>query len=264
MRPAPWIAPLTLFTLACQRPEVEAFRQAPAPVHVVFSVPEQVPDAARVAQEYGAALRARLATRVTVVPEGVTPPPGAATLTVNVVAMGPMAPGPSPAAVGLTTGVIAGTLSSLAGRGNHVFNGFWWGTLAANAAYRDRRDAEWLAGFRPTRVDAVFRLDVAGATRPAYEQDVNPRDVLDRIRPLRRSELEDSHRIREEEARAFAWTVVERLEKYFEWRPLARPSYYRAPGAAVPDPDEPLPRERPEAEAPVPAPPAEAAPSPSR
>lgn len=248
MRAALWIVPPMLLTVACQPPEVEAYRRRPTPVQVVFQVPSQVPDAEGVAQEYAAALRARLATRVMVVPPGVVPPSDAATLTVTIEAMGPAKPGPNPAVVGVAVGVVAGTLSVLAGHGDHVFDGFWWGAMAADAADRDRRTTEWQAGFRPTRVDATYRFHVAGLPRPTFEQDVNPRHVIDRIRPLRRAEAEDPHRVREEEARAFASVVVDRLQDYFEWRALPAPSYYRAPGQVGPDPDEPMPKETPRAE----------------
>ena len=83
MRRAPWLfIPSILLVLGCTRPEVEAFRRQPAPVSVTVSLPSGLADREAFQKEYASALRARLATRVVVVPEGVKPPVGAAQLQV--------------------------------------------------------------------------------------------------------------------------------------------------------------------------------------
>ena len=99
------ILPIIALTLACQRPEVEAFRQNPAPVSVTVLLPNGLPGNNEIRQDYSAALRARLATRVTVVPEDVSPPPGAVELEVAIqrIQEGRGTSDPSPAAVGVAT-----------------------------------------------------------------------------------------------------------------------------------------------------------------
>ena len=93
MRRAPWLfIPSILLVLGCTRPEVEAFRRQPAPVSVSVSLPSGLTDREAFQKEYASALRARLATRVVVVPEGVKPPVGAAQLQVVIRDLSP-APG---------------------------------------------------------------------------------------------------------------------------------------------------------------------------
>ncbi|MDP2876532.1 MAG: hypothetical protein Q8O00_10140, partial [Holophaga sp.] len=70
--------------VACQRPEVDAFRRNPQPIRLTFSVPASVPEGEDVAKEYAAALRGRLASRTMVVPEGVKAPENAAELRVTI------------------------------------------------------------------------------------------------------------------------------------------------------------------------------------
>ena len=252
MNRMPLVLVPALLAVACQRPEVEAFRRAPAPVSVALSVPGDVPGSEGVSREYAAALRARLATRVVVVPEGVQPPPGAAELQVTLVSMRPDRGEPSPGAVGVATGLAVGTLGALAGNRNAVFDGFWWGlwagTHAAAAQRHDRYYERDRLGYRPLRVNAVvhFRLSTPGGREwlPLAEFEVGGREVVDAMAPLGAADRDDPYRIREEEARAFSRVVVRKLEDRFEWRLQERPSFY---GAADGRPAEPPP-------APVPAP----------
>ena len=60
--------------LACRRPEVEAFERKPLPIAVSFKVSPAYPRSEDLAKEYADALRARLATRVMVIPAGVPAP----------------------------------------------------------------------------------------------------------------------------------------------------------------------------------------------
>lgn len=66
--------PGLLLLTACQRPEVEAFTQHPRPVVVACTVRPEAPGSKDFAATMEAALRVRLASRVMVVSEGVTPP----------------------------------------------------------------------------------------------------------------------------------------------------------------------------------------------
>ena len=130
---------LVVLTTACSRPEVEAFRRNPPPLEVAFEVPRGIPRPEAVKAEYAAALRARLATRTTVVRMGTLPPPQAVTVRVQITELRPVkVSDASPGAVGVATGIAVGTLSALAGNRDAVFDGFFWGLWAA--LFRRRGD----------------------------------------------------------------------------------------------------------------------------
>ena len=136
MRRAPWLfIPSILLVLGCTRPEVEAFRRQPAPVSVSVSLPSGLADREAFQKEYASALRARLATRVVVVPEGVKPPVGAAQLQVVIRDLSPAPGQPSPAAIGVATGVTVGAISAISGnRGWGIVDGLFWGLWAGSHA----------------------------------------------------------------------------------------------------------------------------------
>jgi hypothetical protein len=247
MKKSALLLPPLLLTLACQHPELEAFRQKPAPLVVSFLMPTGIPTAREIQQDYAAALRARLATRVTVVPEGVAPPPGAVELEVLVRRMdiGRGASEPSAAAVGVATGVTVGLLSAAAGNrrgGDFFFDGLFWGLWAgAHAADAIRHEHRHL-GYYPSRVQAQVTLKLGGSPdlrrNPVlYEFDVNGHEVIDAMDPLRRSDGEDPVRVREEEARAFARVVTWKLQEKFGWETHPMPSFYRAEPAPEPRPE---------------------------
>ena len=122
--------PALVLVLACARPEVEAFRARPVPVVVRFEAPASLAERADVEKEYAAALRARLASRVTVVEEGVQPPAEHVVLDVRVTELRGARRDPSPAVVGAITGVAVGALSAMAGNRDAAFDGFFWGLWA--------------------------------------------------------------------------------------------------------------------------------------
>ncbi len=249
MRKAPFLLPALLLATACVRPEVEAFRRSPAPIAVVFESPRDVPQREEISKEYAAAIRARLATRATVVPDGAQGPVNAATLRVAIteVREGRRSADPSPVAVGVTTGVIVGTLNAMAGNRNAGFEGFWWGLWAGtHAAAHQRHHADRL-GYVPRRVNALVHLvqPSSGTQDPFFSFEVDSQEVIEAMDPLSRADAEDEGRIREEEARAFSRVVVGRLQEQFGWAPRPRPSYYgvekerEEPKAPEPTPAEP-------------------------
>ncbi len=220
--------------LACAHPEVDAFRQRPTPVSVSLSIPGSVPDGSDVKREYAAALRARLATRVVVVPDGVTGPADMAQLEVEIVEAHRAGTGPSPVAVGVATGVTVGVLSAASGNRLGWFDGFWWGIWAAsNAAHSRHQDINRL-GYRPLAVSAMVRLvrlhqPGAALSRPLAEFSVEGAEVMDAMDPLTRREADEDGRVREEEARAFARVVVAKLQDRFGWTAHGSPDFYQAP-----------------------------------
>ena len=217
-----------LVAVGCQRPEVEAFRKAPPPIVVQVTLADDLPGSEDLTREYAAALRARLATRATVVPEGVEPPPGAAKLQVNLTLRAQRGD-PTPGAVGVATGLAVGTLSAMFGNRDAVFDGLFWGMWAgANAAAAQRYDRGRL-GYRPYTVDASVYLNqpIPGRKEWATLADfgVRSREVMDAMGPLGPGQRYDEERIREEVGRGLARAIVRHLDEEIEWIPKARPSY---------------------------------------
>ena len=219
--------------LACTRPEVEAFRLRPTPISVSFTIPSDIPHGEDVRKEYAAALQAKLATRVIVVPDGVQGPSDTANLEVNITDVKRYRGGPNPAAVGVATGVAVGVLSAATGNRYGAFDGFWWGLFAASHAAHARRAELDRLGYRPLDVTAIIRLRQAGSqaakNAPLAEFDVGGDEVIDAMDPLSRREADDDSRIREEEARAFARVVVGKLQERFGWSAHGSPTFYKAP-----------------------------------
>ncbi len=215
-----------LFLLACQRPEVEAFKRNPAPIVVSFTIPGNVPTGVEVKQEYAAALRAKLATRTVVVPEGMKAPANAAELRVAITELRGGGSDPSPAAVGAITGVAVGALSAMAGNRDAVFDGFFWGLWAGGHASATRRHDMARLGYRPQRMEAQVALYRAGDPEPLDSFSVEPDEVIEAMDPIRRGEQDDESRIREEEAKAFSRVVVFKIQEHFNWMPLPQPRWY--------------------------------------
>ncbi len=237
-------------TLGCQRPEVEAFRQRPAPIVVKLDVPASIPGSEGIRREYEAALRSRLATRTAVVVEGATPPPASAELRIAVTDIRPARSEPSAAAVGLATGVAVGTVGALLGNRNAGFDGLWWGLWAGTHAAADRQAERRALGYRPNRITAVAYLlqpDPAAPGRPftLAEFDISGLEVIESMSRLTPAEQDDPGRVREEEARALARVVVRKLEQQFGWSAKANPDYVGVPPAVEPGPAASGPASRP-------------------
>jgi hypothetical protein len=231
MRRASWLflVPL-LLAFGCRRPDVEGFLRQPPPVTVAVTMPPEVPEREAYRKEFAAALRARLATRLVVVPEGVTPPAGAAQLLVDIRDLAPSPGSPRPAVVGATTGVAVGLLSAAAGnREGAFFDGLFWGLWAGSnaAAERDRTDER--LGYRPSRVRAQVRLMEPGNPEPLWVTSVDPYDVVESMDPLPPGSRDDVDRIREEEAKGFARVVVRRLSEDFHMMAVSEQRFYQPP-----------------------------------
>ncbi len=280
MRRASWllIAPALLF-FGCTRPEVEAFRQRPTPVVVAVSLPPRLEDREGFQKEYASALRARLATRVTVVPEGVTPPVGAAELQVDIRDISPAPSQPSAATVGVATGLAVGTLSAISGnRGYSIVDGLFWGLWAGSHAAMHREHVRDRLGYQPQVVRAQVSLRQPGNPEPLWVESIEPVEVVEAMDPLPRGYRDDDGRIREEEARGFARVVVQKLSSYFQWTRYTEQHFYEDPSgrkegppAAAPRGVEPptpppteLPPPPPSMPPPPPAPKTEAAPEPKQ
>ncbi|WP_306591757.1 hypothetical protein [Geothrix sp. 21YS21S-4] len=232
MRRAPvlLLAPFALI-LGCTRPEVEAFRQRPAPVSVSVTLPEGLADREGFQKEYASALRARLATRVTVVPEGVKPPVGAAELRVEIRDLRPAPGQPSPAAIGVATGAAVGAISAVGGSrgGWAVMDGLFWGLFAGtHAAIHQERSRDRL-GYQPQVVRAQVSLVKEGLSEPLWVDAIEPMEVIEAMDPLPSGSRDDDGRIREEEAKGFARVVVQKLSVQFQWTRGTGQRFYQEP-----------------------------------
>ena len=251
MRRAPWflVAPL-LLVVGCTRPEVEAFRQRPAPVRVTVILPARLQDRDAFQQEYASALRARLSTRLVVVPDGMQPPVGTAELQVDIREIVPAPGQPSPAAIGVATGVAVGAISAVSGnRGWGIVDGLFWGLWVGSHAAMHQERVQDRLGYRPQAVRAEARLVQPGNPEPLWVDSIEPREVVEAMDPLPRGYRDDDGRIREEEARGFARVVVQKLSAYFQLTRLTEQRFYEDPTA--PRVERPAPRP---AEPPTPAP----------
>lgn len=237
-----------LAVIACNRPDVEAFRRTPAPVTVNLELPADVPDREVHAKEYAAALRAKLATRLEVVPPGISAPPNADRLQVTIVGYRLSGQRRTPAATGVATGVTVGVLSAAVGNRSAVWDGFWWGMFAGSVA-SDARAREEELGFQPMRVEARVLMTRADGKTVLADFDLNPRDIIHAMEPVRRGEEDDATRIAEVEAKALARVIVRELDERLELR-VRDPRWYRDPSAKEEKPAEPAP----EAPKPEPAP----------
>ena len=257
MRRAPWsFIASCLLILGCTRPEVEAFRQRPTPVVVTVNLPSGLVDRDAFQQEYASALRARLATRVVVVPEGVKPPVGAAELLVDIQELSPAPGQPSAAAIGVATGVTVGILSAVSGnRGWGMVDGLFWGMWAGSHAamhqerYRDR------LGYRPQAVTAQVRLMQPGNPEPLWVESIEPIEVVEAMDPLPRGYRDDDGRIREEEAKGFARVVVQKLSAYFQLVRHTEQRFYGDPSGRREAPPVPKVLDGPPPPPPMPPPP---------
>jgi hypothetical protein len=239
-----FLAPL-LLVFGCTRPEVEAFRQRPRPVVVTVSLPAQLADREGFQQEYASALRARLATRVVVVPGGVKPPVDAVELQVDIRDISQPSGQPTAAAVGVATGVTVGVLSAASGnRGWGVVDGLFWGLWAgSHAAMHQERTRDRL-GYRPQVVRAQVRLMQSGNPEPLWVESIEPIEVVEAMDPLPPGLRDDDGRIREEEAKGFARVAVQKLAAYFQWARSSEQRFYEGPAAkkdeAPPPPADPV------------------------
>lgn len=233
MRRAPWlfIAPF-LLVLGCTRPEVEAFRLRPTPIRVTVSLPSRLEDRDAFQKEYASALRARLSTRVVVVPEGVKPPVGTAELQVDIQDISPASGQPSATAVGVATGVTVGAISAASGnRGWGLVDGLFWGLWVGSHVAMHHERVQDRLGYRPQVVRAQVRLVQPGNPEPLWVETIEPVEVVEAMDPLPPGYRDDDGRIREEEAKGFARLVVQKLSAYFQLTRFTEQRFYEDPAA---------------------------------
>jgi len=235
MRILPCLAiPALVFLVACQGPEYAAVQRSAAPVEVVVSMNARAvtnatgDDIRFMEKEFGAAIRARLANFVTVVPEGVAPPPGSARLVVEIerITQGQV----SGAAAGAATGMAIGLLGLAAGDRDAIFNGLFWGLHIGAAVSDSQESRSRMLGYRPPRIYSYLSLSYPNNSNsaPAYASKIPVRTIIGEMRPLGNDER-DYASINAEVVRAFARAVASHLQQKFDWFPKTTQSWYEPP-----------------------------------
>lgn len=254
MRRLAVIAPvLLLLSVACQRPDVEAFRQHPRPVVVACTVSPDSATSKDFAATVEAALRVRLASRVQVVPEGVQPPPDAVRVEVELQRKGLITHSNHSVAVGVGVGTSVGVLSAVAGDRDWFFDGLFWGLFAGSNAAADEDRYAWL-GYYPDDIRSTARVIQPGNPEPLAVEAIDTSDLMPALEPLRGSDGADEVRVQEAEAQAYARVLVHRLSETFQWQ--RGPSRYYGAPAVTPEPQAPPaePLEQPDPPTPPPPP----------
>jgi hypothetical protein len=230
MRFAPLLAISALLaSFACKAPEDKQFREAPPPVEVSVSFKADTAAGLDTERELAAALRARLAGFVTVVPEGTVAPPGAVRLEIEInrVRRGRI----SPVFIGAAVGVTVGILSAFSGNrdGIATLDGLYHGLWAASEAEAGQARNEQKLGYVPPRLGGLVSLGHPGNSRPLFMSRIPTWAIIDQMAPLRQGERHDPAAINEALARAFATAIVNMLQERFEWKAAGTPSWYEAP-----------------------------------
>ncbi|HJW08695.1 MAG TPA: hypothetical protein VJ483_03625 [Holophagaceae bacterium] len=253
---------ILLLGLACQRPDVEALKQHPRPVVVACSSAKDVPDHEVMEQDYAAALRARLASRAEVVPEGVAPPAEAVTLRLEIQSAEPPRHHSTSGAVGVSVGIGVGALSMLSGHRDWAWEGAFWGLWAHDVAAMQESMSERL-GYAPWEVKVEARLTQPNDPEPLAVFDVDTWDTIQALGALPVDASADPVRVREEQAKAFARVVTAKLAEIFEWKegpprwygvkalePVPEEPRTGLPGVEAPRTEEPAKPEPPKADEP--------------
>ena len=200
-------------------------------MEVAVSIRTNVADVEDVEKEIAAALRARLAIFVTVVPEGVTPPPDAVRLDIEIDRI--VRSNVSPAAAGVATGAAVAVLrAASSGRREHgsgivaLLEGLYWGLMVASDVDDMQRHRTNMLGYVPPRINGLISLGHPEKPSSIYTDKIPARAVIDEMAPLRDGERFDYASINEEVARAFARAVTNKLQQKFSWYPKRTPSWY--------------------------------------
>jgi hypothetical protein len=228
MRTIPFLAvPALAALLACKSPEFKELQQSPPIVAVAVSIKDDTADAQRIEKSFAAALRARMATLVTVVPEGVEPPPDALSLVIEIdqIKRGQVSPG----AVGAATGVavtLFGTAVGDRSTAGNVIDGLFYGLWVGSEAAASQRHQVGLLGYVPPRLKGLMTMGHPEAPKPIFVENIKSKAVIREMTPLGAGEYDDYASINEKVARALAKAVANKLQSEFNWHGKAEPSWY--------------------------------------
>jgi hypothetical protein len=230
-------------SLACRPPEFRAILQSPQVVEVVVTVAAKTNDALDLEREFASALRARLASYATVVPEGVTPPKGALRLTVEIDKMSWKRV--NAAAVGAGAAIAMGATRA-ASRGYRYWGGGGNDFLAAmdmilfglDVAFNIEGNQQYRAaylGFFPPRISGLITLSHIDGDykKPLLIEGLKSARIIDALSPI--SDIRDQGAVDAEVARAIAKVVVGKLIAALDWRASEIPTWYEPTDAARPD-----------------------------
>ena len=245
MRLVPCLAVLAaVASLACRPPEFNALSQSPPVVDVAVAITAKDDDAQDLEKEFAAALRAKLASYATVVPEGVKPPDGAFRLMVEIDKMSRKKI--NAAAVGAGAAVAMGAahaVSRSSGRYGRsggsdflaILDAILFGLdIASDIEARQQYRAAYL-GYFPPRISGQITLERIGGEykKPIFIEGIKSARVIDALSPI--NGVGDQGAIDAAVAKAIAKVVVGKLKDAFDWRASAVPSWYESPDATRPD-----------------------------
>jgi hypothetical protein len=213
-------------------------------VEVAVTVAAKADDAQDLEREFAAALRARLSSYTTVVPDGVAPPEGAFRLSVEIDKMSRKKI--DAAAVGAGAAVAMGAAHAVSrasggyrGSGGSDFfailDAILFGlNVASDIEARQQYRAARL-GYFPPRISGLVTLGHIDGDykKPIFIEGIKSSRVIDALSPI--SGIGDPSAVDAELARALAKVVVGKLKDVFDWRASAVPSWYESPDAPRPD-----------------------------
>ncbi|MCL1892832.1 MAG: hypothetical protein FWG02_01175 [Holophagaceae bacterium] len=231
MKIAPcFVVSVLLFTLACRNPEYKAHQRSTPTLTVNVSI-KTVAGASGLERELAAALRARLATLVTVVPEDVEPPNDA--LVLNVEIDGISQAQVSPLAVGAVAGTAVGVMAASSSRSNvgsgglfSLLEGLVWGLNIASEVHAGQQRKAMMLGYVPPKIKGLITMGGAGQPRSVYIERISSKAIINEMQPLRESERYDQSYLNDELARAFASAVSIKLQRKFGWPAKNTASWY--------------------------------------
>jgi hypothetical protein len=229
MRLTPYCAiPTLIFSFACTTPEYKLFQHSPPPLEVAVNIKVNSDGVQYLEKEFAAALRSRLANLVTVVPEGVIPPPDVMRLDIEIDRI--TQKNTSPAAIGAATGAAIGTLVAASNSGNHngmptILYGLARGLQIGAEAEAIQRHNDYMRGYIAPKITGLVSLSLSNSYKPLYTEAIPTRAVIDEMAPLRDVRI-DYASINEELVRAFARAIANQLQSRFNWYAKRTQSWY--------------------------------------
>ena len=238
MRVVPCLAVLAaVASMACRQPEFSAVSQSPQVMQVAVTVAAKIEDARDLEREFAAALRARLASYATVVPEGVTPPKGALRLTVEIDKMSRKKIDPVAVGAGAAIAMGATRAASRAGRhwgggGNDILSTLDVALFGLDVAFNMDAKQQYRAtylGFFPPRISGLITLSHIDGDykKPILIEGLKSARIIDALSPI--NDIRDQGAVDAAVARAIAKVVVGKLIDTFNWRASDIPSWYEPP-----------------------------------
>jgi len=220
--------PALILSFACIKPEYKSFQQPQSPLEVTVSIKTNLDDVQYLEKEFAAALKSRLANFVMVVPHGVTPPPDAMRLDIEIDSITHKST--SPTAIGAVTGMAIGTLVATSNSRNQngfltILYGLAHGLQIGAEVEAAQRHRDYMRGYIAPKITGMVSLSLPNSSKPLYAETIPTRAVIDEMSPMSVGKL-DYNSINEELVRAFARTMANKLQSRFNWYIKGTQSWY--------------------------------------